>query len=74
MSLIQQLTLLREPTADELKGIEMSMFDDEFLERLAILALNNPDMHLSHAVNKAKKEIRTRRWREQQLSLLSSNS
>ena len=32
----------------------------EFKERLAILVLNNPDMHATHAWNKAKKEIRER--------------
>jgi len=36
----------------------------EYLERLAILQENNPDMHAVHAVNKAKKEIRERNARD----------
>ncbi len=32
----------------------------EFQERLAILQVENPDMHTCHALNKARKEIAAR--------------
>ena len=32
----------------------------EFKERMAILLENNPTMHVCHAFNKAKKEIKKR--------------
>ena len=35
--------------------------DYEYEERLAILRENNPDMHICHARNKAKKEIEARK-------------
>jgi len=43
--------------------IEAVIIDEdgyEFLERLAILLENNPEMNLVHAKNKARKEIRLR--------------
>lgn len=43
-----------------LRTIKVDEESYEFKERLAILELNNPDMHPVHARNKAIKEIRIR--------------
>lgn len=46
--------------ATYLKTIEVDEESYEFKERLAILELNNLDMNIVHAKNKARKEIRVR--------------
>ena len=43
-----------------LKTIDVNEDGYEYLERLAILVLNNSNMNIVHAQNKARKEIRTR--------------
>ena len=43
---------------------EVDIKSYEFKERLAILTINNPDMHPAHVYNKAKKEIRERNDRD----------